>query len=711
MISAKIIADSIFEGNRLTTFQCKLPKWMLAELNTHRSLCLDGDTDIYFDMPSGKGKTGGKINKFKLKDLYHKWTVGVLAPRHRMQVQCDTSLIDPEKEYEIFELERILGFKKAKLNQQCNKSILPYYTKIGQNYRNNNKPKKFILGKTFIDWNNEIIYRNYDFKNVLKKMHLRCANEDTQELTYTHIRDVMFSGIKPVFKLKLKNGYEIVSTKEHRFLTDSGWMTLEEASGLGIGKTGKVFWNKNSAKFAVNGVDCFKNKAWLEEKRKKNWTAQEMADYCGVSIYKIKRQLKKFKVKVHDLSALLKKSKSVPWNKGKTYKNPLAKSGNRKVLRGPESPRWKGGFSLNRKRVLNKLAKDTHKRFNYKCFLCDSGLKLHAHHLDPVWHNPEKELDTNNLFSVCSDCHKQIHSNNLELDLLSWVHNDFPAKEFWQEYRNFYRKPTVQRDQKRGRGNPSLYLRFVEIESIEYAGEKETYDLEVEGPYRNFVANGIIVHNSRNSSSARAIPLSKQIQKVQEDPFIPIFWGKNKPGMSATEEIDDPDTAIAIWKSARDWAVHWAQALEKRQVHKQTAARLLEPFSWADTIISGTEWENFFNLRTSPKSQPEMQELANIMQWLYYENTPVEKSAGEWHIPFDGDGDLETRLKRATARCARVSYKNHEGQMDIESDLRLHDQLLNDGHLSPFEHCAVALPGRHANFIGWKQYRKIVSPD
>ncbi|HLJ60486.1 MAG TPA: FAD-dependent thymidylate synthase [bacterium] len=44
---------------------------------------------------------------------------------------------------------------------------------------------------------------------------------------------------------------------------------------------------------------------------------------------------------------------------------------------------------------------------------------------------------------------------------------------------------------------------LVRIAQFEYAGEKETYDLEVAGPYHNFVANGIVTHNSVNEYSTR----------------------------------------------------------------------------------------------------------------------------------------------------------------------------------------------------------------
>ena len=48
-----------------------------------------------------------------------------------------------------------------------------------------------------------------------------------------------------------------------------------------------------------------------------------------------------------------------------------------------------------------------------------------------------------------------------------------------------------------------VVAKLVRIARFEYAGEKETYDLEVAGPYHNFVANDIVTHNSVNEYSTR----------------------------------------------------------------------------------------------------------------------------------------------------------------------------------------------------------------
>jgi len=116
-------------------------------------------------------------------------------------------------------------------------------------------------------------------------------------------------------------------------------------------------------------------------------------------------------------------------------------------------------------------------------------------------------------------------------------------------------------------------------------------------------------------------------------------------------------------------------------------------------------------------SEIHMMELAECMYVAYYESTPKQLKAGEYHIPFgdkfdrmeigaiaeeDGikltsDGRIsdsifqQYSIKIATARCARVSYLNFEGKDDYEADLKLFKVLSESGHYSPFEHVARAM--------------------
>lgn len=257
------------------------------------------------------------------------------------------------------------------------------------------------------------------------------------------------------------------------------------------------------------------------------------------------------------------------------------------------------------------------------------------------------------------------------------------------------------------------YSARVLLDSISEAGIRLT-TLEVTFP--RFVLAEFNTHRvlSKNSASSRAVPTSKFIQRVEEEPVIPVEWGRNQKGMSASEQLSDEDKVEAerAWLDARDCAVEQVQKLQHLGVHKQVANRLLEPFLWHTVIITGTEWENFFELRCSPNAQPEIREAALRMRDAMNESTPTLVRQGEWHMPLiqpdERSLDLETLKRISVARCARVSYLTHEGKREIEKDLELYERLKHDRHLSPFEH--VAMPASdgafHANFRGWIQMRE-----
>ena len=263
---------------------------------------------------------------------------------------------------------------------------------------------------------------------------------------------------------------------------------------------------------------------------------------------------------------------------------------------------------------------------------------------------------------------------------------------------------------------------------------------------------------SKNSASSRAIPFEKMLKMVQEDPFIPIKWMKEHKGMQGTEYFEDGAALKLMWLKARDEAIRHAEFLNMKGLTKQLCNRLLEPFMWHTVICTASEWENFFALRAHDDAEIHIQELAYRMLDEYNGHTPKQLKAGEWHIPF-GDKIDESRifkteeweggklnwkphpsfedwatewyqmqkLKIATARCARVSYLNFEGKDDYEADIKLHDRLLESGHMSPFEHCAQAMTkddmfdwqkteksnkvslGWCGNFRGFIQYRKMIA--
>lgn len=223
---------------------------------------------------------------------------------------------------------------------------------------------------------------------------------------------------------------------------------------------------------------------------------------------------------------------------------------------------------------------------------------------------------------------------------------------------------------------------------------------------------------SRNSASSRAIPIPKQIERILRDPFVPTAFGSRKAGMSAGAAITGWKSKVArsAWIGLSRAAVLTAKTLDRLDVHKSYVNRVLEPWMWHTVIVTATEYENFFALRTDENAQPEIQVIAGMMQDLYREATPTNMKPGDIHAPLVTAAERRTfgnhNLALISAgRCARVSF---DTQHEIELAQKSHDRaimLSGNGHWSPLEHQASvaesveeAKPG---NFSGqWDQFRK-----
>lgn len=254
-------------------------------------------------------------------------------------------------------------------------------------------------------------------------------------------------------------------------------------------------------------------------------------------------------------------------------------------------------------------------------------------------------------------------------------------------------------------------------DSIHKGDRLTTFQLK----YPRFIHGEVMTHRdfSRNASSSRAIPVQKMISQVWNDPAMPVHWGANQPGMKARQELEGwrRSLSVGLWKLAARAACIVAWGMTKTKLHKQVANRILEPWQHMHTILSATEFDNFFALRCHPDAQPEFQVLARLMKDAYDNSTPQELAEGEWHLPYvqwDEYNTLseEDRVKVSVARCARVSYLTHDKKVPVLSkDIELHDNLVNSIpiHASPAEHQAwpPGIPGaRFANFVGWIQYRR-----
>lgn len=229
--------------------------------------------------------------------------------------------------------------------------------------------------------------------------------------------------------------------------------------------------------------------------------------------------------------------------------------------------------------------------------------------------------------------------------------------------------------------------------------------------YPRYIHSELMTHRvfSRNASSSRATPLKVTLDEVVNDPVFFDFVGKNQAGMVAGEELEGEE--LACFKD--DWELLGAQVArrveqmsEKYGIHKQTLNRALEPWLRIRTLVTSTEWENFFKLRIAEDAQPEMRSLALAMKRAGAASNPVEDHFHTPYVSREPKVLSQNEKNQCIARCARVSYARHDGkEPSLEDDLKLYERLKVSGHMSPFEHCAFAEEGQWANFKGWRSVR------
>jgi thymidylate synthase (FAD) len=366
-----------------------------------------------------------------------------------------------------------------------------------------------------------------DCKSRLRKMNLRVLNEETGIFEVARIQEVFDQGIQPVYRLTLEDGRTLDCTENHRLLTNEGWQTMQEAIGLITDGDQNVISYKQDCYLMCNGVivgdGLYRNRNWLQEQLSAGLTARQIAQKADCSIEAIKKW-----VYIHGLK--LNKSKSGtknPWNKGLRGAYCLDKTPEQRqqrierakqfTRRGSDSNFWKGGVTEERVAIgawTRTVAPQVHEKFDYTCQRCSTrGNRLHAHHLLPVYSHPEKAYDFENLVTVCEPCHQCIHSQGLEL-------------EFAQNFIPIQALP--EKPKPKGR---KLKAHSMKVVQVRYLGLQRTYDIEVDGQWHNFVANGVVVHNSFRYTGQRIINVAEGKQDVEDVFYLrPVGKYSNRQG-------------------------------------------------------------------------------------------------------------------------------------------------------------------------------------
>lgn len=449
-------------------------------------------------------------------------------------------------------------------------------------------------------------------RSRMKLLRLRCLDERSGHFVTGKVRDVVCSGKKHVFSIRLKDGKSITCSKDHRFLTPSGWRPLHEITGgLDVSSSGYVIHGELAIPVMVNGIEAYKERLWLKKHYHSLKLEQEqIAAIAGVSKHTIRSWIRKH--------GLQKPAGSwargrIPWNKGRKYRAGWTHSTETKkrlseLKQGGRNPQWRGGITrsaVSIRQPINHIKGEIFERDGFACRMCGQhSKKLTVHHVMPIWAAPHLAHERDNMVTLCSSCHRAINGRELE---------------YVEKFGKTDGHVNI-REKNKGGGN-LLIPRPVKIASIEYVGERMTYDIEMEGRNHNFVANGFVTHNSQLSQ--------RYVDESEARYVVPPMYR------------DHPDL-LEKWKNAMD-AAHQAYLdlveatepyvaeqypelarTERRKIVRQSARSVLPNACETKIFISANAraLRHFFEMRGSPHADTEIRELAVAMCRLMKEEAP-----------------------------------------------------------------------------------------
>ena len=288
-----------------------------------------------------------------------------------------------------------------------------------------------------------------------------------------------------------------------------------------------------------------------------------------------------------------------------------------------------------------------------------------ALHQDKQWLERQYSEQRRSIHDIAEDCGVSYHTIRKWLtrhELTEPSRGRFSASNFWRGggspgggpvRRDWQRRPRVA-------WNKLTSTRLVRVERFEYVGIRETYDLEVEGPFHNFIANGIVTHNSVNEYSGRYSLMPLLFYKPDPDHFAlqsPTNHQGRRPEPASAELYAK---AIERWDRVREEASSGYRWMVEEEVARELA-RIDLPLSTYTQWYWKIDLHNLFHfltLRADPHAQWEIQEFAGVMAGMLKRVAPLSYEAWiDYNVraqPMSrGEMDVLRRLLEADAEGVR----------------------------------------------------------
>lgn len=420
----------------------------------------------------------------------------------------------------------------------------------------------------------------------------RMFDEGTKTLSYAPIKEVFKAGVKPVYEVSVGNGKQrvIKSTAEHKFLCRDG--TFRQLADIAVGDF-----------VALNGTEVLYSPEWLADAKTRSIESgsgvRGIADEAGCSYHSVRKWLKKHGMQFTRMEAA---ACTTIWNEGlPTEQQPAygykRTEETRKRMRdasrkGSDSSLYTTGASSNRtwrNVVQDECLKWKGALLRQQADACDHcgapvciGDGSEIDHKQPICFYPEKAFDLDNLHVLCKACH-----------------TDKTNRE------NKRTKQTVH---------------WGRVTSITFFGNVETYDMEVDHPSHNYVAEGIVVHNSARYSTYDAAresvlrecrlkhPTNRQMSVKTDDYAIKAQWDQLQ---GQVHEV--------CWDAYRD-------ALRLGVAKEQARTLLPEGQVLSRMFMTGTvrSWVHYTQVRHDPNAvQGEHVLVAREVERILAEQFPI----------------------------------------------------------------------------------------
>lgn len=469
--------------------------------------------------------------------------------------------------------------------------------------------KKVKVRDLFAQWNKVTPQSRhgdtYGWRKVISARPLRVLNDETHDFEIGHITDIIYSGVKNTLKLTLKDGRTVTVTDDHKVFTQGGWLPVAEALDVKITSGGRVAFKKG-VELACNGLviegaeETYKNYEWMRKTKEECGNLEGIASACGASTHTIRKWLRRHGLQFDHLQNLSGVNGKKVWNSGRggyrirTVWSEERRQAMRELRSGEKSNWWRGGVTPERVKITKwaaSVAKDVRTRDGGRCLKCGSSRKLHSHHVLPVHSHPERAYDIDNLATLCRLCHNTLHTQGLESEF---------ASVFFGKKIEVPPRPVGE--------HRGLVAHFLEVISVEVAGEQPVYDISVDHESHNFVGNGVVLHNCWSEESRRYMSSEPEFY------FEPVLLARpDDVKQGAAGEVEHPEMVSSIMETNTELgATAYTHLVTKYNLAPEQAREILTlntmtGVTWTGSLLF---WSRVCNQRLDPHAQGAAQALA-----------------------------------------------------------------------------------------------------